>query len=234
MDQLAPVKNGILARLSADDLAYLREGLVRVELPLRQHLSLPNREIEHVYFIERGIASIVATVGRDDPIEVGIVGWEGLAGLPVVMGTDRSPNQTYMQAAGHGQRIEAGLLRDAMAKSATLQHVLQQYAHVFMTQTAYTVLANGRATIPERLARWLLMAHDRFEGDELPLTHEFLSLMLGVRRAGVTTALKELEHQKVVERRRGAIAIVDRAGLQSAAHGYYGTAEQELHRLFGQ
>lgn len=226
------VKNGILARLPADDLAALQANFVRVDLPVRQHLSLPNREIEHAYFIERGIASIVATVGRDDPIEVGIVGWEGMTGLPVVMSTDRSPNQTFMQIAGYGQRIESGRLREAMADSAPLRYALQQYAHVFMTQTAYTVLANGRATIPERLARWLLMAHDRMEGDALPLTHEFLSIMLGVRRPGVTTALEHLERQNLIGRRRAIVVVLDRRGLEAVAHGYYGTAERELHRLF--
>ena len=120
-----------------------------------------------------------------------------------------------------------------MKESATLQGVLLHYAQAFMLQSSYTSLANGRGTLEKRLARWLLMAHDRIEGDELPLIHDFLSLMLGVRRAGVTTAIRELEHKALIEGRRGLIVVLDRDGLEELADGFYGQPEAEYKRLMG-
>ena len=113
-----------------------------------------------------------------------MIGFEGVTGLAVIMGATRSPNATYIQLAGKGFRISAANLRSAMDKSPTLQKLLLQYAHVFMMQTAQTALANGRNKMEDRLARWLLMAHDRVGGNDLALTHEFLGIMLGVRRSG--------------------------------------------------
>ncbi len=231
---IAPARrNGILSHLSPEDLGLLEPHLMEVELTVRQRLATPNRPIEHVYFLSNGIASIVTNVRHEIPVEVGIIGREGLVNLPVVIGTDRSPNDTFMQVAGEGERISADNLRVAMKSSGSLRQTLQHYVHVFMMQTASTVLANGRASIAERLSRWLLMAHDRCDSDTLPLTHEFLSIMLGVRRSSVTVSLRALEQRKIVARRRGSIVILDRDGLVEAANGYYGLAENELQRLFG-
>ena len=224
--------NGVLAALAPGDLERLRPHLEPVELPLRMRLAAANRPIEHVYFPESGIASIVTGVGHDIPIEVGIIGREGFVNLPVVTGADRSPNEAFMQSPGQGHRIGAERLRAAMAARPGLTRVLLHFVHVFMMQTASTVLANGRASIPERLARWLLMAHDRVDGDTLHSTHQFLSIMLGVRRSSVSTALRDFEARKVISRRRGSVSISDRDGLVALARGYYGTAERELERLY--
>jgi hypothetical protein len=129
---------------------------------------------------------------------VGLIGCEGVTGLPIILGNDRSPNETFIQVAGNGIRIAADKLREAIAKSRSLELALLSFAHRFLNQTANTALSNGTATLEERLARWLLMAHDRLRGDEVPLTHEFLSLMLGVRRAGVTVALHYLEQRALI------------------------------------
>jgi hypothetical protein len=118
-----------------------------------------------------------------------------MTGLPIVLGNDRSPHETFMQVAGNGVRIPAPKLREAIAQSRSLELALLAFAHRFLNQTASTALSNGTATLEERLPRWLLMANDRLRGDEVPLTHEFLSLMLGVRRAGVTVALHYLEQR---------------------------------------
>ena len=166
------------------------------------------------------------------PIEIGIVGREGVVNLPVVVGIDRSPSETFMQIRGAGFRIGVERLREAMAQSPTLTPILLMFVHVFMVQTASTVLANGRASIPERLARWLLMARDRVEGEGVALTHEFLATMLGVRRPGVTVALREFERRGFIDGRRGVITILDRGALEIAANGYYGSAEAEFKRLF--
>jgi CRP-like cAMP-binding protein len=126
-----------------------------------------------------------------------------------------------MQLAGSGQRISAAQLRKAIAASVPLHHVLLAFVHSFMTQTTQTVLANGRSKIEDRLARWLLMAQDRVDGNELPLTHEFLAVMLGVRRSGVTIALQELERKGLIAHRRSVITVVDREGLEHSANGTY-------------
>ena len=217
--------NLILKGLSAVDLALLKPDLEPVELPVRQVLETPNKPIKHNYFIEYGLASIVAA-NKNKRLEVGLIGCEGVTGLPIILGNDRSPNETFMQVPGHGIRIAADKLRKAIAQSRSLERALLNFAHDFMNQTANTALSNGTATLEERLARWLLMANDRLRGDEVPLTHEFLSLMLGVRRAGVTVALHYLEQRALIRMSRKQIVITDRKGLQAAANGCYHELEK--------
>lgn len=230
---IASTSNRVLSRLSAEDFRLLKPSLACVDLPLRTQLVRRNQPIEHVYFIERGIASIVANGNGQRGIEVGIVGREGLTGVAILMGTDRSPHETYMQIAGAGLRIAQEDLLRAIGQSSTLQRSLLNYAHAFFVQTAYTALANGRSKLEERLARWLLMAHDRCDGDELHLTHEFLGLMLGTRRPGVTVALSQLEKSGLIRTERAAVVVMDREGLEDIADGAYGPAEAVFKRLFG-
>src|SRR5690348_10689320 len=173
----ASIKNRILSRLSAADMALLKPDLEPVELPLRHVLEVPNKPIKHSYFIEYGLASVVASNGHKQ-LEVGLIGCEGITGLPIVLGNDRSPNETFIQVAGNGLRIAADKLRDAISQSRSLERALLGFAHAFMNQTANTAFSNGSATLEEGLARWLLMANDRLKGDEVPLTHEFLSTRL--------------------------------------------------------
>lgn len=212
--------NHILSRLSKEDLRLLARHLEPVDLPLRKVLAAKNKRVDNVYFIESGMASVVANGGM--AIEVGIVGREGMTGPSVVMGDGaRVPHETYMQIAGNGQRMSAEQLRKAIAASVPLHHVLLRYVHSFMTQTTQTALANGRSKIEERLCRWLLMADDRIDGDELPLTHEFLSVMLGVQRSGVTLATQALERDGLIETRRGRISILDRKRMEKNCNGTY-------------
>ena len=219
-------KNRLLSRLSDDDAALLKPDLEPAELALRQVLETPDKSIKHAYFIEYGLASIVAANGHKR-IEVGLIGCEGMTGLPIVLGNDRSPHETFMQVAGNGQRIAADKLRKAITQSRSLERALLGFAHSFLNQTANTALSNGTATLEERLARWLLMANDRLRGDEVPLTHEFLSLMLGVRRAGVTVALHYLEQRALIRLARKQIIITDRRGLKAAANGTYHEPEKK-------
>ena len=172
-------------------------------------------------FIEYGLASIVAANGHKR-LEVGLRR-EGMTGLLIVLGNDRSPNETFMQVAGNGIRIAADKLRKAISQSRSLERALLNFAHAFLNQTANTALSNGTATLEERLARWLLMANDRLRGNGVPLTHELLSLMLGVRRAGVTVALHYLEQRALISLSRKEIVIMDRKGLKAAANGTYQT-----------
>ena len=148
-----------------------------------------------------------------------------MTGLAIVLGSDRSPNENVMQVAGEASRISSDKLRTAMQQSSSLYGSFLSFVHSFIVQTSNTALSNGTASIEERLARWLLMAHDRLEGDEIPLTHEFLSLMLGVRRPGVTVALNYLERTAVIRLSRGQSFVVDREGLKASANGTYHEAE---------
>jgi CRP-like cAMP-binding protein len=217
--------NHILSRLSAADLALLEPHLKPVDLPVHRPLEDRNKRIDHVYFIEAGFASVVANGSGKPSIEVGIIGREGMTGLAIVMGQQQAPHDIYVQAAGKGQQIRATKLREADERSNTLHRAMLQYAHAYLLQTTATALANGRSKIEERLARWLLMADDRIDGDQLPLTQEFLSLMLGVRRSGVTTALQALERKRLIARKRGNILILNRKGLEKKSNGTYLTYE---------
>jgi CRP-like cAMP-binding protein len=217
--------NRILSRLSREDFALLEPNLETVDLPVRKQLEIRKSRIDQVYFIEAGFASVVANGASKPSIEVGIIGREGMTGLAIVLGHDRASHATYIQVAGKGLRISAANLRQADARSNTLHRAMLRYAHAFLLQTTTTALANGRSKIEERLARWLLMADDRIDGDELPLTHEFLGLMLGTHRPGVTIALQALEMKGLITTQRGSITILDRRDLEKSSNGTYVRAE---------
>jgi CRP-like cAMP-binding protein len=204
-----------------------------VPLPVAMRLIEPNTPIEHVYFLEQGIASVVATTPQGRRIEAGIIGREGLTGLPILLGADRTPQECFIQTAGEGLRIGANDLRCAIAGSASLHQHLLRFVQAFMIQMGQTALANGCHTLEQRLARWLLMCHDRVDGDDLSTTHEFLSLMLGVRRAGVTEMLKVLEDRGLVSTKRGQVTVLNRVQLEAVAGDSYGLCEAEYARLIG-
>ena len=213
--------NRILSRLSRQEFALLEPHLEAVDLPVRKSLEARRKRIDQVYFIESGFASVVANGTSKPSIEVGIIGREGMTGLAIVMGHDRAQHETYIQVAGRGLRISAAKLREADERSMTLHRAILRYAHAFLLQTTTTALANGRSKIEERAARWLLMADDRIDGDDLPLTHEFLGLMLGTHRPGVTIALQALEKAGLITTRRSHITIIDRKGLEKSSNGTY-------------
>jgi CRP-like cAMP-binding protein len=225
--------NRLLNSLSAADFRLLRPSLEPVALALRQVLETPNKRIDDVYFIGSGFASVVAIQANQVKAEVGLIGREGMTGLPVVLGNHLSPQSTFIQAAGSGQRIDAIVLRKAINSSPSLHAALLRYVQAFLVQTTHTAVANACAKLDQRLARWILMADDRVDGNSLPLTHEFLSLMLGVRRAGVTEALHALESKGLIRSSRGAIVVRNRKGIERSAGGTYGVPEKELRRLMG-
>jgi CRP-like cAMP-binding protein len=221
--------------MSADDLAPLKPHLELLPLERGKTIESPNRKIDSVWFPESGIVSVVGSSGSkpDREVEIGIIGCEGVTGLAVVLGNGRSPYQTFTQVAGEGYRLPVAHLREAMEGSGTLRNLLLRYAQAFMIHSTHTAVANARGTIEERLARWILMAQDRVDSDELPLTHEFLALMLAVRRPGVTEALHGLSHKGLIRHDRGIITVVDREGLLERANGLYGVPEAEYKRLLG-
>jgi len=214
--------NKLLSRLSRADLRLIEPRLDAVDLPVRTQLEARNKRVGQVYFLDSGLASVVANGGH--AIEVGVIGREGMTGLSVVLDGGskyRAVHETFMQIGGNGQRMPADSLREAIEKSVSLHRVLLRYALAFLMQTTQTALANGRSKIEERLARWLLMSAERSDGNAVPLTHEFLATMLGVRRAGVTVALQGLERTGLIAYRRGVITILDREALERSSNGAY-------------
>jgi CRP-like cAMP-binding protein len=226
-------RNRLLAVLPAVDFALLQPWMELVELEARQVLETPHKTITHVHFVESGLVSVVGTTEPDHRIEVGMVGHEGMTGVGLVLGDDRAMNEALVQSTGTAWRIAAPALRKVMGASPALTAALLRYVHVFIAQASQTALANGRGKLDERLARWLLMWHDRLRDDNLTITHEFLALLLGVRRQGVTVALHDLEGKGLIKSTRSLIKILDRAGLQRAANGFYGLPEAEYDRAIG-
>jgi CRP-like cAMP-binding protein len=224
-----PYGNRLLALLLPADRELMRPSLEFVPLKVRQILERPGEPISHAHFVNSGLVSMIG-VNQADRIEVGMVGYEGVTGVGVVLGAERSTNEALVQSSGAAWRISTPALRQVMASSPTFKDTLLRYVHVFMVQATHTAIAAGRGKIDERLARGLLMWHDRVRDDQLSVSHDFLALLLGVRRPGVTVALHKLEGKGLIRSTRNMVRILDRAGLQRAARGYYGTPEAEYDR----
>jgi len=224
--------NRVLATLAPDDAARVTQCLSPVRLKLRQCLETANRPISAIYFPLRGIVSVVTGCSdRRHEAEIGLIGHEGMTGSAIVLGAQTSPFNAFVRMEGDGLCLGTRDLIQLLDESLSLRCALLRYIQVFAVQTAQTALANATGDIPHRLARWLLMAHDRIAGDELRLTHELLSVILGVRRASVTIALHDLNSRGLISITRKSILIRSRAGLEAAADGLYGVAERELTRL---
>ncbi len=214
-------KNRLLSSLAADEIAFLLQHLEAVDLPLRMALTLPGAPIDHVVFIEDGLGSVIVVVDSVDQIEVGLIGRDGVSGISAALGSPRSEHKTFMQVGGNGYRLPVAVLDEAMASRPAIRQAVLRFANEFLLQVSQTALANGRFALPARLARWLLMSHDRLDGDVVPLTNEFLGLMLGVRRAGVTEALADLEALGCIDTGKGRIKVLNRAALVHMAMGIY-------------
>jgi CRP-like cAMP-binding protein len=230
--QIDTTTNRLLNFLSIENRAILAPHMERVPMDLRQTLEKPNRPLASVYFLEDGVASVVGNSPAMGNLEIGMIGREGMTGLMVVLGNRQSPLETFVQVAGSALVIGAENLRNAMTQNPTIRDLLLCYVQVFLIQTTQTVLANMAALLPQRLARWLLMYQDRLTSKHIPITHEFLSIMLGVQGGGVTVTLNELESRGVIKSDPGMISILDRPRLIEISNGTYGIAEAEYQRLF--
>ena len=215
------------------NLARLRPKLHFVELPFNQTLYSMDGALDTVLFPESGMVSLLATLDDGEQIEVGIAGREGLVGLPLVFGDDRSLVEARVQMEGTALRIGAAAFRDEMEQSDALRTLLLRYALAFHAQITLSAACNARHAIEQRLARWLLIAHDRIEANDFPMTHEFISMMLGVRRPGVTIAAGILQKAGLIHYARGRMAVTDRPGLEAASCECYHTARREFARLLG-
>jgi CRP-like cAMP-binding protein len=230
---ISPYRNELLRRLSADDFTLLKPHIEQCSLPKKMYLERQRKPIEFVYFPEEGIASTVAKIRLGRDAEVGVIGYEGMTGTAMVMADERSPHDCYMQVAGRGHRIAAAAFTDVLAESPTLRSLLLRFTQSLSIQTSYTALVNVRCSLEQRLSRWLLMCGDRVPGDSIDITHDFLSIMLGVRRPGVTVATQILEGKGLIRATRGNIVIRDREGLIASADGGYSEPEAEYERLIG-
>ncbi|MCJ2134144.1 Crp/Fnr family transcriptional regulator [Methylobacterium sp. J-026] len=224
--------NRLLRSLNPDDFCLLRPHLELVVLSLSDVLITADTPITQVAFVERGIVSLVSVAADGQQVEVGLVGCEGMVGVPILLDAERTPDEARVQAIGLAQVIPVSAFSEALRSSPRLHNHLLRYAHVLSVLATSTALANGRYTLEPRLARWLLMVHDRTESDELPTTHRFLSLMLGVNRPGLTGAISVLERSGVIGRQRGTLIVRDRAALLALAGPSYGAPEAEYERLF--
>jgi CRP-like cAMP-binding protein len=226
--------NLLLRAATEADFALLEPHLEREHLKLKDPLFEPNQPIERVYFPEEGVASIVSEQEGGDQVEVGLYGREGMSGAAVIMGAEQSPHASMVQVGNPPALvISSARLLAACEKSGTLRLLLMRYVQSLNVQAAMTAASNAHYALPERLARWLLMCHDRTEGDRMELTHEFLSMMLAVRRSGVTVTLHTLEATGAIRSARGVVTIANRGRLEEIAGDAYGQAEAEYRRLIG-
>ncbi|MFT8246584.1 Crp/Fnr family transcriptional regulator [Roseomonas sp. BN140053] len=226
-------KNRLLAALPADSLAQLWPQFTSVDLTFRQVLHLPEKPITTVYFPETAWVSMIATLEDGDGAEVGVVGHEGVVGLPVILGSDHDDLEAMVQCPGTALSIDTPAMQQAMDADPVLRNLLLRYALVHHGQVARTAACNGRHYTEQRLARWLLMAHDRSQGDDFPMTHELLALMLGLRRAGVTVAAGTLQKAGLIRYERGRITITDRPGLENVTCECYGVVRRAQDKFLG-
>jgi CRP-like cAMP-binding protein len=227
-------RNAILSALPVGELERVGSSISRVSLVTHQVLHERGARIEDVFFIEAGLASLTADTADEGQVEVGLTGWEGMVGISAILNPDATAaHRAFIQVPGAACRMSAAALRAAVGQSPALRDRCLRYVQFLLVQTAQTAACNARHTLPARLARWLLMTHDRGDSDDLPLTQEFLSLMLGVRRAGVSVTVSTLEAANLIRQGRGSVAILDRAGLEAACCNCYGFLRKSQWDILG-
>ena len=229
----SPPRNKILAALPDKEYQRLLPRLTPVSLSLGETLYEMEGSIRHVYFPSSSVVSLVTHMEEGTSVEVGLIGVEGMVGLSVVMGDDVSQNHAVVQIADGAMRMEASVLREEMGRGGRLHSLLLLYMLAAHKQTSQTAACNRSHNVGGRLARWLLMCHDRVEGDELKLTQEFIAQMLGTRRSGVSEAAILLQAAGLIRYSRGHITILDRERLKEFACECYEVVRVEFDRLLG-
>ena len=223
-------KNHILAALPKAEIARLTPHLWPVALKVRAQL-LDGKVPGYAYFLEEGLASVVLPMKDGDTIEVGVIGTDGVVGLPVLLGAGRMPGETFIQVEASGYRIKAERLKEEFERPGELRRHLHKYVMANLVQSAQNAACNRLHPIVERLARWLLTCHDRVESDRMPLTHEFLSQMLGAPRTTVTLAAGMLHQTGLIDYSRGHVTIKNRSRLEKVACECYRVVRNEFDRL---
>jgi CRP-like cAMP-binding protein len=226
-----PIKNRLLAGLPTEDLAQLIQHLEPVTLPKRQVLYEVGESLEHIYFIDEGLASVLTMMEDGTSSEVSMVGPEGLIGVSALLGGSLSAQHVVMQLPGRGHHIAASRCKSVFDQSPRVRSVLLRFIEDLLNLSSQTAGCNRLHSVEHRSARWLLMASDRVGSNVLPLTQEFLAAMLGVRRSGVSETASELQRSGLIRYRRGEITIIDRAGLEKTACECYALDKQRVERL---
>jgi CRP-like cAMP-binding protein len=231
IDQLKPkIENRLLASIPEDDYRFLLPKLQMTELKMGEVLSEPHREMEFAYFVTAGVCSIIAEI-EGVRSEVGLVGSEGFLGSSIILYAKSAPFEGIVQLDGRALRISKTDLQEAIAQRPAVHIPLLRYIHVFAVQTTQTALANAFYPPAARLARWLLMCHDRAGTQVFPMTQKFLTAMMAVRGDGVVPAVRELESKRLIAATRDKVAILNRAGLEEVVGAAYGIPEREYERL---
>jgi len=225
-----PIANELLAALPKKEYQALQSQLEEIPLVFEEILYLPEILISDVYFPNRGVISLLAGLNERATLEVGLVGKEGMLGLAVFMGVNTSQNRAVVQGVGSAMKMKAAAFRRECNNGGALPRLLQRYTHSLMTQITQTTVCNQFHSIEARLARWLLMTHDRIEADEFQLTQEFLSNMLAVRRECVNKAAGKLQKRNLIRYSRGHLRVLDRAGLEATSCGCYEIINDESSR----
>lgn len=224
-------RNRLLASLPSDELDRVESRLEEVPLERRMVAYDAERRIDHVYFVEDGVISVVSLMLDGSAIETATIGMEGMIGLPVFHGVDVVPEQAFVQVPGHAHRMTAAAFRDVIGACPTLQRGLHRCTVAMFTLAAQHSACNRVHTMEQRCARWLLTVHDRMSGDEFDLTQDFLSQMVGVRRATVSEVASELQRAGLISYSRGHIVILDRVGLEHASCECYRIVKATFDRL---
>lgn len=226
-----PIHNRLLASLPEAEFQRLQPHLERVALKEHQKLMTPGTRTEYIYFLESGLVSMILTLEDGATIEIGLIGDEGLVGILPALGASSVASEAIVQIAGAGLRIRTAVLRGEVGLNPPLREALVRFLEALFVQITQTVACNGHHTVRQRLARWLLMAADRGNTDVITLSHEFLAMMLGVRRPSVTIALAVFKNTGLVATGRGRIIIKNRKALERAACECYSTVKMEYDRL---
>ncbi len=228
------MENRLLAALPSEEYEQLKTKLKPVELSLGEILFEPPDQIRNLYFPTSAIISFLTELPDGDSVEVGLVGYDGMAGVDVILGVNTASKVATVQHAGCALKIATPALKEAFNRGGKLQQYLLQYTHALMSQISASVLCNAHHKIDGRLARWILMYHDRLERDEFLMTHEFMANMLGIRRAGVSEVAKKLQHEGLIDYHRGHFRILNRKALEEKACGCFSVIEKEFNSLYKQ
>jgi CRP-like cAMP-binding protein len=223
-----PIKNRLLAGFPTDDLAQLIQHLEPVTLPKRQVLYEVGESLEHIYFIDEGVASVMTMMENGASSEVGMVGPEGLIGAAALLGGKLSAQHVVMRLPGRGHHIAASDCKSAFDKSPRVRSVLLRFIEDLLNLSSQTAGCNRLHSVEHRIARWLLMASDRVGSNVLPLTQAFLAATLGIRRSGISETASALQRSRLIRYRRGEITIIDRAGLETIACECYAVDQRRL------
>jgi CRP-like cAMP-binding protein len=226
-------KNQLLGLLPTDDRQFLEPYLVKVNLRSGHVICEPNEPMNFAYFPNTAMISVVSIMSNGSTTEIGLIGNEGMVGLPIILGGKQMLNQAIVQVSGEVYKIEATKLLWAFQNLASLQSIFLLYIQARLTQVSQTAACNSQHRIDKRLARWLLSVHDCVQVDQIPLTQEFVANMLGVRRSGVTTAAFQLQKAGLIRYQRGHITLLDIEGLKECSCECYSLVQSEYIRLLG-